>query len=157
VNFGKNVLAALSLVCCAMPAAYGYDEMDELDAQTRVEARTHRNVGQMLTDSKGMSLYIFEKDIGGGRSACYDACTDTWPPLLTDEAPVAGAGTWSTKISYITRTDGTKQVTYAGWPLYYFAADKLPGDIKGQSTSGFGAGWYVMSPQGLAIKPAPRW
>ncbi|HET7369745.1 MAG TPA: hypothetical protein VFK45_02780 [Gammaproteobacteria bacterium] len=44
------------------------------------------------------------------------------------------------------------QVTYNGWPLYYYAGDKKPGDTRGQDKKGFGAEWYLISPEGHIIR-----
>ena len=99
-------------------------------------------LGKYLTGEDGKTLYIFKNDTpGDGKSSCYDACASNWPPMILDdgEKAVAGAGA-SGKIDTITRTDGKKQVTYNGAPLYYFAADTAAGDTKGQ---GLNNKWFV--------------
>ena len=99
-------------------------------------------LGKYLTGEDGKTLYIFKNDTpGDGKSSCNDACTANWPPMILDdgEKAVAGAGA-SGKIDTITRTDGKKQVTYNGAPLYYFAADAAAGDTKGQGLNGK---WFV--------------
>jgi len=106
-------------------------------------------LGSFLVDDKGMSLYLFTKDTPN-TSVCYDKCAAAWPPLLTTGAPVAGQGVDTSKFGTTTRQDGSMQVTYNGWPLYYFAKDKAPGDVTGQ---GVGDVWFVVSAAGEQINP----
>jgi predicted lipoprotein with Yx(FWY)xxD motif len=101
-----------------------------------------------LVDDKGMTLYLFTKD-SPSTTTCYDKCASAWPPLLTSGTPQAGSGVDASKFGTTTRTDGTTQVTYNGWPLYYFAKDKQAGDTTGE---GVGSVWYCISASGDAIK-----
>jgi predicted lipoprotein with Yx(FWY)xxD motif len=104
-------------------------------------------LGSFLVDDKGMTLYLFTKD-SPNTSNCYDKCATSWPPLLTTGNPMAGDGADASKFGTTTRKDGTTQVTYAGWPLYYYAKDTKAGDTTGQ---GVGSVWYVISPAGEQI------
>lgn len=108
------------------------------------------SLGRILAGPDGRSVYLFEKD-EGTKSACYDACATQWPPVLTEGAPTAGSGVKADLLGTAERTDGTTGVTYNGHPLYYFAGDKKPGDVNGQGLKGFGAPWYVLSPDGQDI------
>jgi predicted lipoprotein with Yx(FWY)xxD motif len=99
------------------------------------------SLGTILVDGKGMTLYLFEMD-KGGKSACYGACATAWPPLLTGGKVTPGSGVNASWVGTTTRSDGKTQVTYHGWPLYYFVPDKAPGEIKGQDLKSFGAPWY---------------
>jgi predicted lipoprotein with Yx(FWY)xxD motif len=105
------------------------------------------DLGPILVDSKGFTLYDFHKD-KGGKSACYGACAGTWPPLTTEGAPQAAKGTMSGKLGTTMRKDGTEQVTYAGHPLYTYVVDTKPGDAKGQDIDSFGGEWYALQPSG---------
>ncbi len=109
------------------------------------------SLGAVLTSATGRSLYLFEKD-AGGKSACYGACAQGWPPLLTTGAPTAAAGVSASLLGTVKRTDGTVQVTYGGHPLYYFVADTKAGDIRGQNLHAFGADWYLVSPAGEKVE-----
>jgi predicted lipoprotein with Yx(FWY)xxD motif len=110
---------------------------------------TAKGVGKVLVDSEGMTLYYFQKDKkGSGKSACYEACASAWPPLTTEGAPQAGEGAMSAELGTIKRSDGTTQVTYAGWPLYTFVEDKKPGEDNGTDSKAFGASWYPLHPNG---------
>jgi predicted lipoprotein with Yx(FWY)xxD motif len=83
-----------------------------------------------LTDAKGMTLYVFDKDMKGVPT-CYDACAKNWPPYLMKEGAMNGEG-WTSA----NRTDGGVQWVYDGKPVYYFHNDMAPGDAKGDGTGG---------------------
>lgn len=102
------------------------------------------SLGQVLVDGDGRTLYMFDKDTNGGPSTCYDECAAAWPPLLTSGS-AAGEGIDEAKLGTTERDDGTTQVTYAGWPLYYWAQDAAPGDVDGQGVNGV---WWVLTADG---------
>lgn len=111
----------------------------------------------ILVNSTGRTLYLFKADVGM-QSACAGACVTKWPPLLTTGKPTAEAGLNASRIATITRSDGTRQVTYNGHPLYLFVKDQKPGDVKGQGVIAFGAAWFALSPSGNQISataPSP--
>lgn len=116
---------------------------------TQVMVGKDAKLGSFLVDSKGMSLYLFTKDTPNV-SNCYEKCATAWPPLLTTGKPVAGKDVDSSKLGTTKRTDGTMQVTYNGWPLYYYIKDTKPGDVVGQDV---GQVWYVISPSGEQVMP----
>jgi predicted lipoprotein with Yx(FWY)xxD motif len=105
------------------------------------------SLGSVLVNSSGRTLYLFTADVGR-HSACSGACVTKWPPLLTTDKPIVGAGLTASKLATITRSDGTRQVTYNGHPLYLFVKDHKPGDVKGQGVIAFGAAWFALSPSG---------
>jgi predicted lipoprotein with Yx(FWY)xxD motif len=74
-----------------------------------------------------------------------------WPPLATNGMPIPSAGVNAAGLGTITRSDGTKQVTYMGHPLYYYVVDSGPGTTKGQGSDSFGARWWLVAPSGAAI------
>ncbi len=111
-----------------------------------VSAAAVGDLGTVLVDSKGLTLYDFHKD--KGKSACYGACAKVWPPLITEGKPQVGEGATAAKLGTTKRKDGTLQVTYAGWPLYTYEADKKPGDANGNDIDSFGAEWYALLPSG---------
>ena len=120
-------------------------------AASRAIVKTHSSsLGKILVDAQGRTLYLFEKD-KGIRSACYGQCAKFWPPLLTSGKPTAAAGAKASLLGTTRRTNGTKQVTYTGHPLYRFAEDKKPGETKGEGLKFFGGGWYVLMPSGKKI------
>jgi len=101
------------------------------------------DLGMVLVESKGFTLYDFHRD-KGGKSACYGACAEAWPPLMTSGAPTSGNGASAAMLGTVERTDGTTQVTYNGHPLYTFVGDKKPGDGAGNDAKAFGGQWYAL-------------
>ena len=111
--------------------------------------------GPILVDGNGMSLYLFMADTqNSGTSTCGDddGCAEEWPPLVSQGTPVAGEGVDAAMLATITRDDGTMQVTYNGWPLYFFHEVVAPGDTNGQGIDEFGGLWFLVSPEGAAIE-----
>jgi predicted lipoprotein with Yx(FWY)xxD motif len=105
------------------------------------------DLGKVIVESKGMTLYDFHQD-KGTTSSCYGACAEAWPPLLTSGKPKATGGAESSLLGTTKRKDGTMQVTYNGHPLYGFVEDKKPGETNGNDVSAFGAEWYALEPNG---------
>jgi predicted lipoprotein with Yx(FWY)xxD motif len=105
-------------------------------------------LGKFLVDGKGMTLYLYTKDTPG-TSNCYGGCATAWPPLLGSAATVSGSDLDKSLIGTTTRTDGSKQITYNGWPLYYYVKDTKAGDVTGQDVGGV---WYVVSPKGEKVE-----
>jgi predicted lipoprotein with Yx(FWY)xxD motif len=105
------------------------------------------DLGTILVDSEGRTLYDFHKD-KGSKSACYGACAGTWPPLLTEGDPQAQGPADRSMLGTTKRKDGTVQVTYNGWPLYTYAGDQNPGEANGNDIDQFGAEWYALQPNG---------
>ena len=119
----------------------------EAEPASAVAVAKSPDLGPILVDSKGFTLYDFHKD-KGGKSACYGACAEGWPPLTSGGAPKAMSGAEASKLGTAKRSDGTLQVTYAGHPLYTFVADTKPGEAKGNDTSAFGGEWYALKANG---------
>jgi predicted lipoprotein with Yx(FWY)xxD motif len=112
-----------------------------------VQVSKDANLGDILVDGKGMTLYRFEKD-QANVSNCYDQCAANWPPLLIAAGKEASAGQGVTgKLGVIERTDGSRQVTYNGLPLYYFIKDTKAGDTTGQNV---GQVWFIVHPTDAA-------
>ena len=108
------------------------------------------SAGTVLTDGSGRAVYLWVKD-SGGMSACTGACAGAWPPVTTTGAATASGSAKASDLGTITRSDGSKQVTYDGHPLYYFSGDSGPGTATGQGSDGFGAKWWLVAPTGSDI------
>jgi predicted lipoprotein with Yx(FWY)xxD motif len=106
------------------------------------------DLGTILTDSNGRTLYVFLSD-SEGESTCYDDCAEAWPALETEGAPQAGEGVDAVLLGTTERQDGALQATYNEMPLYYFAEDMEPGETNGQ---GVGDVWFVVSPEGEPVR-----
>lgn len=121
------------------------------DAGVVLRVDTLQGAGPYLTDGTGRALYMFTADTkGASESACHEACAEAWPPLLAPQgSPSAGAEpVRSDLIGTIQRADGTTQVTYGGWPLYYYHQDTGPGMTTGQDVESHGGEWYLVQPSG---------
>ncbi|MET0276952.1 MAG: hypothetical protein ABW198_01355 [Pseudorhodoplanes sp.] len=94
--------------------------------------------GKVLTDPKGMTLYIFDKD-SDGKSACNGPCATNWPPLMA-----AADAKADTNYTIITRDDGSKQWAYKGKPLYGWVKDTKPGDTSGDGAAN--NSWHIAMP-----------
>jgi predicted lipoprotein with Yx(FWY)xxD motif len=108
------------------------------------------SLGSVLIDSKGLTLYLFEKD-SPGQSACSGSCAGVWPPLTTRGTPVAGQGASKSRLGTIRRAGGSLQVTYGGHPLYLYVGDTHGGQTTGEGLNQFGALWWAVSAAGEKV------
>jgi predicted lipoprotein with Yx(FWY)xxD motif len=104
-----------------------------VDASNIYKTQTSSSLGTYLTDFAGTSLYISSAD-SKGVSNCTGSCATTWPPYTSG---ATAQGTFPTNISVITRSDGTKQFTYKGMPLYYYSGDTAAGQTNGNDLGTF--------------------
>lgn len=125
------------------PTDGGGTTQDTSDAT--VVGSASSDLGTILVDGDGRTLYLFDND-SEGTSTCTDDCAQTWPPLL-GEAEASG-DVDASLLGTTERADGSTQVTYSGWPLYLYAADAEPGDVNGQAV---GDVWWVVAPDGSRI------
>jgi len=130
---GASVVALALLVAAvatpkSQPVATGPDVL---------KARTVGGVN-LLTDARGLTLYSFAPDTST-KSACYGSCAAYWPPVTG--TPSAGPGVTGT-LGTINRTDGTKQATYDGHPLYTYIGDSAPGTASGNNLNLNGGLWH---------------
>jgi predicted lipoprotein with Yx(FWY)xxD motif len=119
-----------------------------------VKVQDISGLGPVLVDGQGIALYLYRTDRQGTPSRCYGICSVQWPPdtLPTGVArPVAGTGVEPRLIGTAPRTDGTTQITYNGWPLYFWPPDRAPGTATGQGLTNAGGLWYVLDPAGNAV------
>ena len=121
------------------------------NGQSATVGVANENVGKILVDSQGRTLYLFEKDTGK-QSMCSGACATLWPPSTTSGHPKAGSKVDATLLGTSTRSDGKSQLTYNNHPLYRFVGDgDQPGSTSGEGVSAFGAKWYVVGVTGRKI------
>ncbi|KPI17027.1 hypothetical protein OK074_1820 [Actinobacteria bacterium OK074] len=103
------------------------------------------SLGKVVTDGAGLTLYRFDNDTAEPpKSTCDGTCATTWPPVPANDV-TAGAGIDKTLLGEVTRSDGSKQLTVAGWPMYRYAKDTKAGDVNGE---GVGGTWYATAPTG---------
>ena len=121
-------------------------------AGTEITTETS-SAGAFLTNGSGRAIYLWMAD-SKDKSTCSGACAAAWPPVTATGQPTAAGGVNASDLGTITRSDGTKQVTYDGHPLYYFAGDTGSGMDNGQGSDGFGAKWWLVAPSGASITAA---
>jgi predicted lipoprotein with Yx(FWY)xxD motif len=119
-------------------------------AKAGVVSTAKSSLGRILVDSRGRTLYLFQKD-RHGKSACSGQCAINWPPLISSGKPRATAGAKSSMLGTTKRADGRLQVTYNRHPLYTFVKDTKKGQTNGEGLNAFGANWYVMTAAGVKI------
>jgi predicted lipoprotein with Yx(FWY)xxD motif len=120
------------------------------NGQSATVGIANENLGNILVDSHGRTLYLFQRDTGTN-STCTGACATEWPPLRVTAKPTVGGGATASIVATSARSDGKPQVTYNGHPLYLFAGDQKPGDANGQGVNAFGGLWYALSSAGNQI------
>src|SRR5579859_6091282 len=108
------------------------------------------SAGAFLTAGSGRAVYLWAAD-GMNMSACSGACATAWPPVPANGTVTATGGAKASDLGTITRSDGTKEVTYDGHPLYYFAGDSAAGQANGQGSDSFGAKWWLVTPAGADV------
>lgn len=158
-------LLAMSAVALVFAACGGEadepgvaEQADEADADETTDADAGGDsvrlevadgeLGTHLVDGDGVTVYLFTPDEGGGESTCTGGCAETWPPVPGGDAE-AGDGVDEALVDTTTREDGSAQLTYDGWPLYYFSGDEEPGDVAGQGVNDV---WFVVGPDGEQIE-----
>lgn len=120
---------------------------DEEKVTTGIVIRTgDSEFGEMLFDSKGQAIYIWELE-ESAKAECYEDCAEAWPPVLTDGTPLAAGSVNSDLLGTTERSDGSTQVTYNDHPLYYYAHEGA-GEVKCHNVSTHGGLWWVIQPSG---------
>lgn len=104
-------------------------------------------LGEIITDGAGMTLYRFDADTAKPpTSTCDGDCVVAWPPAIVSGTDDLQLGSIAAElIGTLRRADGSDQLTVAGWPAYYYSKDTAPGDIKGH---GAGGQWFAFTPEG---------
>ncbi|WP_405997297.1 SCO0930 family lipoprotein [Streptomyces sp. NBC_00829] len=146
---------AVGAAAAAQPGSGGYGSDLDGGAGTANQAAAKpagqlavwdsKELGKVVTDSAGFTLYRFDKDTASPpKASCEGDCAKKWPVVSAGGASAA-PGTDASLIGEVTRADGSKQLTIGGWPMYRYAMDTKPGDVKGQ---GVGGTWYASAPDG---------
>jgi predicted lipoprotein with Yx(FWY)xxD motif len=95
----------------------------------------------VLTNGRGFTLYSFAPDTPT-TSKCYGSCAAYWPPVTGTAAASPGL---PGRIGTITRTGGSRQLTYNGHPLYTYIGDAAPGQANGNNLNLNGGLWHEVS------------
>lgn len=123
--------------------------------QVTVATQRVSDLGTVLVDGKGRTLYMFPPD-HREKVTCTHVCAGTWPPLTVprDARPRAGDGAKASLLGTVPNPNpsGGRVVTYHGWPLYTYVGDVQPGQANGQALDLNGGYWYVLRPSGKVVK-----
>ena len=154
----KRTLVLVALAAVVVPTTAmttGQDgpsgtQAREVTQAPTLKVRTTR-YGRILFAGNGRALYGFTRDRRNGPSRCYGDCAAAWPVYFAKGTLKAGAGVKQTLIGTVKRRDGRRQVTYNGWPLYYYAHEKA-GEVKCQNIVTHGGTWLVIRPSGMLVR-----
>ena len=149
-------LAGLGLGGCAMgppyPQAVGPAAVPT--GATTLTTADKAPFGTFIVDGPGRSVYILDGTrASSGAMACGFDCARVWPPVMASSPPTLGAGLDPRRLGTAPRGGGT-QLTYAGWPLFYYVRDRGPGDTTGQHITDAWGTWHLLAPSGEPIWPA---
>jgi predicted lipoprotein with Yx(FWY)xxD motif len=152
----RHVVVLLAVAATAVPAAGAAADAQQLrpqasDAAMMTLTLRSTRYGRVLFDGRNRVLYGFTRDRRGGPSQCYGACAAAWPVYFSKGALRAGRGVRQALLGTVRRRDGRRQVTYNGWPLYYYAHEG-PGEVKCQNVREFGGLWLVVRASGKLVR-----
>ena len=139
----RRALACLLVALFAFPAA--------ASAAAPTLAVAGSAYGKILFDGRGFVLYAFTHD-APRRSTCTGDCASAWPPYVVRGRPTAGPGVNGKLLGTTRRRDGSRQVTYAGRPLYYYVGDRMPRQILCQNVREYGGLWLVVRSTGAPVQ-----
>jgi predicted lipoprotein with Yx(FWY)xxD motif len=149
-------VAALAAACGSGAASPGASHPAASMASSAHPALnvSQTGLGRVIASGSGHTLYLFASDTAM-KSTCSGACLHYWPAYTGKLAARAGSGIEAKLVGAIHRPDGTRQVTYAGHPLYTYVGDTRPGQTTGEGLDDFGARWYALAPAGSPVQAAP--
>jgi predicted lipoprotein with Yx(FWY)xxD motif len=157
----RKLLVLVPIAAAALAAASLAGARDAGDSRAKAGADAQASAtltlrstryGRVLFDGRNRVLYGFTRDRRGGPSRCYGACAKAWPVYFSGKLSVrAGKGVRQSLIGTTRRRDGRRQVTYNGWPLYYYAHEG-PGEVKCQNVDEFGGLWLVVRANGTLVR-----
>lgn len=140
-------LLVLLLVAASIPVA---GASGSSEAGQTLKLRNTR-YGPILFDGRDRVLYGFTRDKRGGKSTCYGACAAAWPVYFAKGKVRAMRGVKQSLIGTVRRRNGRLQVTYNGWPLYFYAHEG-PREVKCQNVNEFGGLWLVVKASGKLVR-----
>jgi predicted lipoprotein with Yx(FWY)xxD motif len=142
------------LLCPAEGTGLGNDNANaNANANTNDNANANTNTNANDNTNTNTNTNTNANDNANANANANDNTNTSGTPAAADCSPeaMAGDGVDATLLGTITRDDGTTQVTYNGWPLYFFHEDTAAGDTNGQGIDEFGGLWYLVLPTGEAI------
>ena len=146
----KRILTVVTVTAVVAPLATTLASASAVRAKLQLRGTS---VGTIVVNGRGFTVYVFTKD-GRNRDVCASipGCPSTWPALRTSGKALAGRGVKASLIGTITLKNGTKQVTYAGHPLYTYSGDSGPGQTSYVDFPEFGGNWPAVNAAGKEVK-----
>jgi predicted lipoprotein with Yx(FWY)xxD motif len=145
----KKILILLAVAAVIpVPGAAGGGDAQQASQALKVRSTRY---GPILFDGRDRVLYAFDRDKRGGKSTCYGGCAAAWPVYFAKGKVTAMRGIKQSMIGTVRRRDGRRQVTYNGWPLYYYAHEG-PREVKCQNVDNYGGLWLVVKPNGRLVR-----
>jgi predicted lipoprotein with Yx(FWY)xxD motif len=142
----------MRLIASVLAAVAGFSAQPAASHTGRVALKlAPSDYGQIVVDRSGRALYLFTRE-GSSKPRCYGACARAWPPALFSGRPRAGDGLRDHLVGTARRRNGSRQLTYAGHPLYRYVGDTGPGVVNCQAAYEFGGGWFVVGKSGEAVR-----
>lgn len=147
------VLAALLIVSVSAGASTGASSVRAKSASVVKISLRKTSLGKVLVENHGDTLYEFTKD-PRKKDTCVSIseCTETWPVMTASGKVAAGPGVKASLLSTIKLANGTKQVVYAGHPLYRYAFTNEQGETNYVGLEEFGGKWDALNARGSAVK-----
>jgi predicted lipoprotein with Yx(FWY)xxD motif len=142
------VVKLLALLVAAATMFVPAAEADQATLSLKVRKTRY---GSILFDGRDRVLYGFTRDRRGGASRCYGACAAAWPVYFSRGKVRALVGVKQSLIGTVRRRNSRLQVTYNGWPLYFYAHEG-PREVKCRNVSEFGGLWLVVRPNGKLVR-----
>lgn len=121
----------------------------EEELKFKIEIANNNDFGYILVNQNNQSMYFFAGDVTGGESNCNGGCANVWPPVIADIYDLElGNGLYGEDFETIYREDGREQLTFKGWPLYYFSpeADGVLEEAKETLGDGRGGAFHIAKP-----------
>lgn len=155
MNRSRRSLIALLLIPALIAVLAVAVTADAAKSKPKSLSLRSTSLGKVIVDKKKRTLYMLSSD-GKNKSTCSGACATNWPPAKAPKHVTLGKGLKKSKVKVFTRSDGSKQLAYAGHPLYEFIGDSKPGDVNGDGIVAFGGTWHAVNKSGgVAKKSAP--
>jgi predicted lipoprotein with Yx(FWY)xxD motif len=146
---GAALVVALSAGCGARAAGRPAPATPAAATGTVVKV-VRSQYGRILADGRGQALYFFSRENSRARR-CSGACARAWPPVSARGRPVSGRGARASLVGATLRRDGTRQLTYAGHPVYLYVGDS-PGRVLCHNVTEFGGVWRVIRADGSVVR-----
>lgn len=152
IVIGTAVLGLSALTACGggddKPAA-APNNASSAGAAAKLATADVGDFGKVVVDGTGRTLYVFDNDTADpSKSNCDGGCAALWPPVLAGSGTPQVDGVDASLVGTVARSDGSKQVTLAGHPVYEYAKDSKAGQATGQAVGGT---WWVVGADGKKI------